>query len=273
MHTTVNKYRPRYPVAVLLQVLSLLFIMPQCGYTQELSFKGYGFSNTSSRSALSDRATDLDLFPSTLTVAGAEYAHRLSDKWSVYAAVSTSRILVTGDEGPLRWPAEIVDGVYVDDVSWPNYRTVQEEGHSIVLSFGGRRYFDIGKKSLVPFVSTQADLHYNYRLYLSDRYFNRGIRSFNDPPLQPQFRRWTSETIDKQKSISAGIVALFGLELRLGTLLTFRAGWAVRADLLDYARDVDYLRTFARGITLQAGIDLPTAKRAFFPNSSKKTEE
>jgi hypothetical protein len=163
--------------------------------------------------------------------------------------------------------------VYVDDESWPNYREVAETGRSLVLSLGGRRYLDIGKKSLVPFVSMQADLQYNYIMHFSERYYNKGIRSGFSPRLQPQFNRTPRESIDKHKTISAGIVALVGIELRIATLIKLRGGWAVRADLLDYARNVDYLRTFARGITLQAGINLSAVRRTFFPKKDKEVGE
>jgi hypothetical protein len=269
INRTPSLFKGRQLFLYFLQILVLSTILSTSSHAQELSLKLVGFFNTSTTTALVDRQSEFSSFQSSIAVAGGEYAHRVSPKWSIFTAVSSSRTFVDGNAGPLKWPAEFVSGEYVDDDTWPNNRYVREEGTSVVLSLGGRRYFNVGKKSLLPFVSLQGDIFFNHSMWLYSEYFNR---RFDRTDFQPQFAR-VSEEIDKQKNISAALVALVGIELRLGTLIKLRGGWTVRADLLDYARNVDYLKTFARGITLQAGIDLPTAKRAFFPKKDKVVEE
>lgn len=258
-------------LCLLLHVFVLYLALPLSSQSQELSLKLVGFFDTPTSTALADRLTDFNSVQGNTGLAGGELAFSVSDKWSPYIAISSSNTRVSGDAGPLQWPAELTSGVYVDDDTWPNYRYVQEDGTSLVVSLGGRRYFNIGKSWIVPFASLQGDLFFNHSMRYYSEYSNRTF-DVNRPDLQPQFTR-VSEEIDKQQNISAAIVALAGVELRIGKLLRLRGGWAVRADLLDYARNIDYLKTFARGITLQAGIDLPTVKHAFFPKKNKEVEE
>lgn len=253
-----------------LWLIIIYFLLPMCSTAQELSLNLIGFFNSTTSTALDDRLTEFNTVEGNTGLAGGELAFSVSDKWSPFVAISSSNTRVMGDAGPLQWPAELMSGVYIDDESWPNYRYVQEDGTSLVVSLGGRRYFDLGKKSILPFVSLQGDLFFNHSMRYYSEYSNR-IFDIDRPDFQPQFAS-VSEELDKQKSVSAAVVALAGVELRIGNLLRLRGGWAVRADLLDYARDVDYLKTFARGITLQAGINLASARRAFFPKKDDQSE-
>jgi hypothetical protein len=268
---TASFFEGRKPLLYLLLVLVLSGVFPTRSTAQELSLKLVGFFNSTTSTALVDRVTDFNTVTGNTGLAGGELAFSVSDKWSPYIAISSSNTRVRGDAGPLQWPVELTSGVYIDDDTWPNYRYVQEDGTSLVVSLCGRRYFDLGKKSILPFVSLQGDLLFNHSMRYHSEYSNRTF-DINRPDFQPQFAR-VSEEIDKQKNISTAIVALVGVELRIGKLLRLRGGWAVRADLLDYARNVDYLRTFARGITLQAGINLPSARRTFFPKKDKEVGE